>query len=85
MATAASAQMYLIVFSYLSESWYVLDNCSVRLEPRDLWHGCPPGLADDLSSCGVGEIHLVGRFLDEHRTRGVGLGEGWKKRVVLEF
>ena len=63
--------------SYLSETWDVFDDGSVALDPLDLGHGRSSGLADDLGSGRVGEVHLVGRFLDEDGAVRVALGHGW--------
>ena len=42
----------------------------VSLGPGYVGQGHPPGLADDLGSGRVAEVHIVWRFLDEDRTRG---------------
>lgn len=65
-------------FPYLSEPRHVLDLRAVGLDPGDLGHGRAPGLADDLGARRVGEVHVVGRLLDEHGPGGVRLAEGWK-------
>ena len=62
--------MSLHRLSYLSESGHILNDSSVCFDPGDLWHGGPSRLADDFCSGGVAEVHLVGRFLDEHRPGG---------------
>ena len=56
--------------SHLSEARNSCYGLSVSLGPGDVGQGHAPGLADDLGSGGVAEVHIVRRLLDEHRTRG---------------
>ena len=53
---------------HLSQAWHSSDGLAVGLCPSDVGQWDSSGLADDLRSCRVAEVHIVGRLLYEHRT-----------------
>ena len=57
-----------VLAPHLSQAWHSSDGLPVRLGPSDIRQWDSSGLADNLGSRGVAEVHIVWRFLYEHRT-----------------
>ena len=71
--------------AYLSQSWYIFNNGSIRFDPSDFRQWSSTALTNDFSSGRVGKIHLVWWLLYKHWARHIALGRNWKQSWQIDF
>ena len=67
--------------AYLSQSWYVFNDGSIRFDPSNFWQWGSTALTNDFSSGRVGKINLVGWLLNKDWARHIALSRNWNGKA----